>query len=81
MKKKNQKVKLKRGAWFIKIRGSYLPQSWQGWLTYIPFVAYLVLSFGAVFRLTDSLLVMVYLLVPAWVAAGVIMTWIAQRKS
>ena len=24
--------------WFIAVRGSYLPSSRQGWLTYIPFI-------------------------------------------
>lgn len=81
MKRKKQKIKLKKGAWFVKIRGSYLPCTWQGWLTYIPFVAYLVLSFGAIVRDTGSVLMMIYLLVPAWIAGAVIMTWIAQRKS
>ncbi|HSW80110.1 MAG TPA: hypothetical protein VLG47_05025 [Candidatus Saccharimonadales bacterium] len=81
MSKKIKRKSKNTDAWFIKIRGSYLPNSWQGWLTYIPFVGYLVLSFSAIFQLTDSLLVMVYLLVPAWVGAAVVMTWIAQRKS
>ena len=28
--------KPKKGAWFVQVRGSYLPCSWQGWLSYVP---------------------------------------------
>ena len=31
-----------RNKWFIKVRGSYLPNNGKGWLTYIPYLAYLV---------------------------------------
>ncbi len=33
----------KKGAWFMKLRGSYLPVSWQGWLSYVPFTILAVL--------------------------------------
>jgi hypothetical protein len=37
--KKTHKAKvLKKRKWFIKVRGSYLPNSREGWLTYIPFI-------------------------------------------
>lgn len=31
-------MKNSKKKWFIKLRGSYLPDNLQGWLTYIPFV-------------------------------------------
>lgn len=38
---KKRTAKLK--PWFVYVRGSYLPSSWQGWLTYVPFVLLLLL--------------------------------------
>ena len=30
--------KSKGYPWFVKVRGSYLPRTREGWLTYIPFI-------------------------------------------
>lgn len=81
MKKKQKLPKLKKGAWFIPLRGSYLPYSWQGWLTYIPFTAFLVYSLVVGFAYTDSNLLAIMYIFPNWVAAAVLMTWIAKQKS
>jgi hypothetical protein len=80
MKKRNL-PKHKKGAWFVAIRGSYLPISWQGWLTYLPFVAYLVFSLVTAFAYTGNNVKAVLWIVPNWVAAAVVMTWIAKRTS
>lgn len=73
--------KSKKQKWFIPVRGSYLPNSWQGWLTYIPFSAYLlfVLEYG--WRDTASTSQAILYIAPNWVAATVVMTWIAKRTS
>jgi uncharacterized membrane protein len=81
MIKKTPKLKHRKGAWFTQIRGSYIPVSWQGWLTYIPFVAYLVYSLVVAFDYTGNSLKAVLWIVPNWVAATVIMTWVARRTS
>lgn len=70
-----------KNKWFKKIRGSYLPISWQGWLSYVPFVAYLVFVFVAINRNSNSVSDTLYGIFPQWVAAGVVMTWIANKKS
>lgn len=67
--------------WFVKKRGSYLPSAWQGWLTYIPFITYLVVSAIVIHRHTSSLSLLVISLVPQWVVAAVALTWVAQQKS
>ena len=73
--------KRKSDKWFIKVRGSYLPNNWKGWLTYIPYAAYVL---GIVVYVTmnnfDRLLA-VFLVVPNWVAALAVMTWLARSKS
>lgn len=76
MKKKQQSKK-----WFVKVRGSYLPNSWQGWLTYVPFVIFLATVFIAVDRNSHSVSDTLYGIFPQWVAAAVVMTWFAKQKS
>jgi hypothetical protein len=63
--------------WFIKVRGSYLPNSWQGWLTYIPFMAYLVAVMVTVNNQTSSWLMKAMMITVQFIAAGVVMTWVA----
>jgi hypothetical protein len=73
--------KKKSDKWFIKVRGSYLPNSWQGWLTYIPFTAFLVTVLVAAVRTQHSVSDVFYMVFPQWVAAAVVMTWIAKQRS
>jgi hypothetical protein len=74
MKKKNNK-------WFIKVRGSYLPNSWQAWLLYIPFVAFLVWVLCFAIKTQDTVGEMILIIFPQYIAAAVVMTWIASKKS
>ena len=76
MAKKKQSI-----AWFIKVRGSYLPQSWQAWLLYVPFVGFLLTVLLAAVRTQHSVSDMFYMIFPQWVAAAVVLTWIASQKS
>lgn len=78
---KMAKLKSKKGAWFIKIRGSYLPCSTAGWLTYIPFTAYLIFSMIFGYTETDSILMVILVIAPNWLASSAVMTYIAERKS
>lgn len=68
-------------GWFIPVRGSYLPNRWQGWLSYVPFTAFLVFAFVVGIQTTSSLSQAVLYIVPNWIAATVIMTWVARLKS
>lgn len=81
MSKFHTTVKARKGAWFIPVRGSYLPCSWQGALTYIPFLYYLAITFMAVNRNTHSVSDFVIILFPYWVSGAVVMHWIAKQKS
>ena len=67
--------------WFKKVRGSYLPCSWQGWLLYIPFAAFLIsvilIGFGNRYTVWEFL----YAIFPYFVCAGVVMHWVASRFS
>ena len=73
--------KAKKGAWFVPVRGSYLPASPAGWLTYLPFVTYLVFTLVVGVHDTSTWSLAVLFVVPNWIAATAVMTWIAARKS
>ena len=75
------KAKHKGKPWFIAVRGSYLANTWQGALTYIPFVAYLVFSYLAVANHPGSYAYKVFEVFGLWVAGAVVMTWLAKRLS
>ncbi len=79
--KRQKQPKLKKGAWFYKVRGSYLPATWQGWLTYVPFVGFLITVFVAADRTQHSVSDKFYMIFPQWIAAAVVMTWLGARKS
>lgn len=71
----------KSPKWFVKVRGSYLPNSWQAWLLYMPFTFFLVASLVVAIRLDASVGRVIYTVFPQWVAAAVVMTWVAAQKS
>ena len=67
--------------WFKKVRGSYLPIAREGWLSYIPYIvfviaiyAYAMIYFG---YSVASLLIILF----GWIFAGVVMTWFASTHS
>ena len=66
--------------WFKPIRGSYLPIHWKGWLTYVPYLAYLYLSYAILVPNRQPLETILFL-VPYWVAGVIVMHWIAKTKS
>ncbi len=78
---KTLQKKAKKGAWFTAVRGSYLPISWQGWFLYLPFTAYLIFAVVMGWQSADTLSKAILFIVPNWVAATAVMTWIAKRMS
>lgn len=73
--------KRKKSIWFIAVRGSYLPNSWQAWVLYVPFVAFLLTVLAAAIQNEHSVSDVCYAVFPQWVCAAVVMTWIAKKKS
>lgn len=73
--------KTKKDKWFIAVRGSYLPNNAMGWLTYLPFTAYLIFVLVYTWQNANSVAEAVLFMVPNWVAAAAVMTWIAKRTS
>ena len=73
--------KTKRKAWFIKVRGSYLPNNTAGWLTYIPYTAYLIGALVYVVSKHYDVWISLFILVPNWVAAAAVMHFVAAHTS
>ena len=71
----------KKTTWFRKIRGSYLPCSWQGWLLYAVYASYILGIVAYVAANHYDRLQAVFWVFPNWVAALIVMTWIAGQKS
>ena len=77
----NINKKVNKKYWFIKVRGSYLPNNLYGWLSYIPYLAYLIFSLVIGLKDTHSLSLAILYIAPNWIAAVVVMTFIASHKS
>lgn len=70
-----------KSTWFIKVRGSYLPGNAIGWLTYIPFLAYLLFVGVVALNESESFLIATLFIVPNWVVAAIVMTYLAAHHS
>ncbi|MFO0882146.1 MAG: hypothetical protein U0491_01735 [Candidatus Saccharimonadales bacterium] len=79
--KRKSPPKHKKDAWFVRVRGSYLPCSWQGALTYIPMVAFLVTIMMSSIHNAHSVSDALYTIFPYFVCTAVVMHWIASVKS
>ncbi len=71
----------KNKKWFKQVRSSYIPRSWQGWLLYIPFTGYLALVLAKGFDSSFSVAESILFIFPQFITAGVLMTFIADKKS
>jgi hypothetical protein len=67
-------------AWFRPLRGSYIAANAYGALTYIPFVAYLFVSAYIPFDNLAAKLA-IFIVIPNWVVATLVMTVLAKSKS
>lgn len=71
----------RNNKWFVKVRGSYIPNNSYGWLTYIPYLAFVVAVPLYVFSHVDNRWLGLLIIIPNYVAAGVVMTWLAAHES
>ena len=69
----------KQREWFVPLRGSYIPCAWQGWALYIPFVLFLAATMYLSFKGGRTYVGQLYFVFPQYVAALVVMHWIAAR--
>lgn len=74
-------MKTNKKAWFVKTRGSYLPKTWQGGLLYLLYLVYLVWALVFVLKGDYEFWNGLFFIVPNWIAACVIFSWLASQKS
>jgi hypothetical protein len=67
--------------WFISVRGSYLPNNHYGWLSYLPYTTFLLISLIFTWRLNASEIIRIYLVVIQWAFAFLFMTLLAKNRS
>ena len=78
---KRKLPKLRKGAWFYRVRWSYLPATWQAWLLYVPYVAYLAGTAVFVYRQQHDALRTIMGTLLYWAVGVLLMQWIASHKS
>lgn len=67
--------------WFEKVRNSYLPKSWQGYLIYMSYVAYVVLLPIGWYRRGHAIWDLFTVVIPLWIAAALVTQYIASKRS
>lgn len=73
--------KSSKKPWFIKVRGSYLPNNLYGAITYVPYIAITIGGLLLIWQRDKNPADLLIFGVPYVVACGVIMSWIASRES
>jgi hypothetical protein len=68
-------------AWFKPLRRSYIARNYKGALSYIPFIAYLALSLLLPLHYLSSKATAIFIAIPNWVVATIVMTAFAKSKS
>lgn len=81
MTKKVLPKKLKEDVWFRRVRGSYLPCSKKGWITYAAAIVYILLPFWPDIMGHQTMVYVMTSFVTRLVLAGLVLTYIAKKKS
>ena len=72
---------MKKSRWFVRVRWSYLPASWQGILTYVPYLAYLIGVLVFVLNSNYNFWAAFFTVIPNWIVATLALQWLASHKS
>jgi hypothetical protein len=81
MKTRKKLPKARKGAWFVRVRNSYLPVTAKGWMMHA------ILMLGgfdviyASYKDERTLVIVMPLMLLQLVGLGTIFTWIASRKA
>lgn len=78
----NKKLpKLKKGAWFVPVRGSYLPMTPQGWIMHFFLLIGAVAIIADAYYDTRSVPVIIISMLLELVGLGSVFTYLAAKKS
>lgn len=70
-----------KGAWFVKVRGSYLPRQGIGLVVYFAYVAYLICLVASWYVYGHTLWNLLVYVIPLSVAAELLTSYIASKHS
>jgi hypothetical protein len=79
--KKTVKNKKNNKAWFVHVRKSYLPASWQGLSIYFLYVAYLVLVPVVWYRNGHDLWKLLTTVIPLVIGMAIVTQFVAYKNS
>ena len=75
------KSKTKNQAWFRKIRGSYLPLSWQGLAIYFVYLTYVIALPVIWYKDGHHLRELLFSTIPLMVAAALLTQYVASKST
>jgi len=75
------KSKSKKLAWFRKVRGSYLPLSWQGLAIYFVYVSYVIALPVIWYQDGHRLRELLFSIIPLMVAAALLTQYVASKST
>ena len=82
MNKWNKKLpKLKKGAWFVRVRGSYLPMTPQGWMLHFLLLTCSIAISATAYSNKRDLVTVVSTMLLELIGLGTIFTYIASKKA
>lgn len=73
--------KTKRNAWFVHVRNSYLPATWQGFVIYLLYVAYIIAVPLVWYKNGHDLWRLLTTVVPLLIAMVLLTQFIASKNS
>lgn len=73
--------KVKQQAWFRKIRGSYLPRSWEGLAIYFIYLAYLIALPIVWYHQGHDLWKLLTNVLPLAIGAAILTQYIASKNT
>jgi hypothetical protein len=78
----NKKLpKLKKGAWFVPVRGSYLPMTTQGWCMHALLLIGSVAVIAGAFSDKRDIVTVVLSMFLELIGLGTVFTYIASKKA
>jgi multidrug efflux pump subunit AcrB len=72
---------LKQKEWFIYVRRSYLPSSWQGLVIYMLYVVYVILLIVLWYQKGRQYWTLMTVIIPLIIGAAFITQYIASKNS
>jgi heme/copper-type cytochrome/quinol oxidase subunit 3 len=81
MKHMKKLPKLKKGAWFVRVRGSYLPMTVHGWIMHVLLLTSSVAVIASAYADKRDLTTVIISMFLELIGLGAIFTYLASKKA